>query len=1583
MKANDLRFLAVCAYVCQSEGGFYESLREAEIPQEPGAPSSPTSTPGTEDREESGSDASLGPWSEVFAKAGAAVWTETEAVRTGGKDRASAEMGVVTGTGAWAEAGWRSVEAKESDRPSREAEWPGPEHLKLGGEIQREQAAFSSVLTVVSETAELQAPAAAKPLGLLSKAAWTKSLSSVASKASSPSPAKALALTSSTAPSSSSSPAFVNGSQTEASVNVSVVAGNISSSNISLEESLSSLPAWDLPTVPESLLSTVGDHDVTLPANVTSPFSTYQWNTTMPVRTRNTSRLTTTAATTTTALPTTSTSTVPVSTTTKPQTESSTPVLITIQDTVTNDSFQLTTVTTTTPSTTTFTVSSTEMTTPEATTATVVTVSTNTTPPTASTTQENLIVITTTTAQPTTTSTTTTPAPTTTVPPTTTTLTTLSSHYTTLTTTTLQPSTTTTVLSTTTKTPNTTVFIPVQTAPPPTIQTPSTTSTEEVPLPCNVTEKFWVRTVLSIELRRNRLDLILKQNLSKGLSHALQRALNDSSAVAQVERDDCSPHNVTLGYYVTSGKTVFVSSLVVQAMNAYGFDKLLSDIRQHTPLVKAVLVPVAAWLPVPSIHLQLKTVLRFVGPTDNIYSCSFVQMLEQRLGNAFDEAQDKVLETYSRLSVEIQSVSQEPGSPSVTLVYLVKNEDTILNGTISSGLLNQLTAELVGYFLFYPPLVIAEPLEYHNLNTSTATRNYWVITVIQDVDSSSLEANYQSFASLMEQRLAELFLVAGRQGSRAARSRRATTVGGYTVQMVSMRRLPGPKNPAEMTYYTQLNGEPISGTNAAKTLSSLDSQTMALTLGYFVQVQAEPVVKTPPSNLWIMAVLVPVFLLMVVIGMVAFILCKRNRVMFKTGAFRTFKTRSKTSYRREGSYHHQPVQGFDYAKKHLGRIGDEAVSVTKETLVLGLPVRDAPLTLSLDKKVHLDGTGSKRPPSADIHKGGRVSSEDGSVSSNGSGKLNNSKSSSVRRTTTNSSKSGKEELHKRSTIDPYEEHSGSLRLITIKPMTAQPTYSYASPSSRSQDSVVVNGEANHSGLKQKSDIEHYRNKLRQKARRKGYGEFSLSESLNHGYSHRESRHNRHDSGVKELKSMTAEEKRASFAGCHKRYSHPREPTYWSRQSLSSPSPVETEMDLLVLRERSRRGIRNNGYDGEPEPFEETNVDRLMSSLGYGGGSTGTGNSSIGVKAHRGSDSSTLSSQPSINEVRSQMHMLLGNAFSLAPPDHDPPSPPTNHRHHLHHAHSAYNPSHSSHYSDGVTSAPGTMNHPCGGRQRSLGFEDMHQCSLPKPGFRFTQLPDMGIGPPPPLIPSRPGPPPGTTLQCSTPDLKPRVSEASDLQAQQHNGAPYLPLSRTPFPAVTVDQSVSTYSGNPITAVYAISANRPGYSDYFVIGTTHLAHVTWRPSAEVAACRTKHSVAWSVWCSSPPPCCLHLLYSIDADPHISHSRPPVLCSLTRQNSQNHETLSHSSRCKDRHCTARGPSHSWTPCSLDGEGEYSRQRTAVCRPAHHHTLMSTAVPQPWPAICPFFGLDRNHPGLPLVHQEARKAELTSNCAFVSVF
>lgn len=65
------------------------------------------------------------------------------------------------------------------------------------------------------------------------------------------------------------------------------------------------------------------------------------------------------------------------------------------------------------------------------------------------------------------------------------------------------------------------------------------------------------------------------------------------------------------------------------------------------------------------------------------------------------------------------SVSQAASSPAVSLVYTVRNGTVLLNGTTASNLLGQLSAELVGYFLFYPPLIIAErKLQFAFRNTS-------------------------------------------------------------------------------------------------------------------------------------------------------------------------------------------------------------------------------------------------------------------------------------------------------------------------------------------------------------------------------------------------------------------------------------------------------------------------------------------------------------------------------------------------------------------------------------------------------------------------------------------------------------------------------------------------------------------------------------------------------------------------------------------------------------------------------------------------------------------------------------------------
>lgn len=64
--------------------------------------------------------------------------------------------------------------------------------------------------------------------------------------------------------------------------------------------------------------------------------------------------------------------------------------------------------------------------------------------------------------------------------------------------------------------------------------------------------------------------------------------------------------------------------------------------------------------------------------------------------------------------VSIQIVSTSNASQTVTLVYVVGNRSSFLNGTVASSLLRQLSAELVGFYLTYPPLSIAEREYDHN-----------------------------------------------------------------------------------------------------------------------------------------------------------------------------------------------------------------------------------------------------------------------------------------------------------------------------------------------------------------------------------------------------------------------------------------------------------------------------------------------------------------------------------------------------------------------------------------------------------------------------------------------------------------------------------------------------------------------------------------------------------------------------------------------------------------------------------------------------------------------------------------------------
>uniref|UniRef100_A0A8C3RDZ8 KIAA1549 like n=1 Tax=Cyanoderma ruficeps TaxID=181631 RepID=A0A8C3RDZ8_9PASS len=864
--------------------------------------------------------------------------------------------------------------------------------------------------------------------------------------------------------------------------------------------------------------------------------------------------------------------------------------------------------------------------------------------------------------------------------------------------------------------------------------------------------------------------------------------------------------NLTVGYYVTRGRLVFTPAAVAEKLLAYGIANATADMRQHVPHLQAVVALALPWQPLPAYHFQLKTELQFVGQTDNIQSCKFVQTMEQRLQRAFQDAERKVLNTSNNLTVQILNTSNV--SQAVTLFYVVKNQSTTLNGTISSNLLNQLSAELVGFYLTYPPLTIAESLEYPNLDVSESTRDYWVITVIQGVDIALLGLNNQSFARLMEQRLAPLFMMSHQQGRRF---RRATTVGSYTVQMVKIQRIPGPKEPAELTYYTLYNGKPLLGTAAAKILSTVDSQRMALTLGYVIQVQADPVVKNPPNNLWIIAaVLAPIAVVTVIIIIITAVLCRKNKNDFKPDTMMNLPQRAK------------PVQGFDYAKQHLGQQGaeDEVLPVTQETVILPLPVRDAPA--SQERETTQDGSTIKTAKSNETRKS-RSPSQNGSILSNGSGKPSSGRSSLQK--VMAPQKAAKDEGRKRnvavsdeeeggilfdnmakSAVDPFDTSSGSVQLIAIKPV---PLPAVHAASERSQESAITNGEVN-KALKQKSDIEHYRNKLRLKAKRKGYYDFPQvdnSKALT-------DRKRMYEKNQKELDHILDPDADVSSPFAEPKNRQPlKNSVYRSRQSLNSPSPGETEMDLLVTRERPRRGIRNSGYDTEPEIIEETNVDRVNEPRNYGRARQAKGHS----------ETSTLSSQPSIDEVRQQMHMLLEEAFSLASAGHG--GQPRQ---------DAYGSAPHLPYSEVVTSAPGTMTRPRAGVQWVPTYRpEMYQYSLPRPAYRFSQLPEMVMGSPPPPVPPRTGPVAVASLRRSTSDIgsKVRIPESSGAdQAQHHDQTPFAPGSRAPMSVGPLDQS-AFHSGNTVPAVFAIPANRPGFTGYFIpTPPTAYRNQAWMPYA---------------------------------------------------------------------------------------------------------------------------------------------------------
>lgn len=66
-------------------------------------------------------------------------------------------------------------------------------------------------------------------------------------------------------------------------------------------------------------------------------------------------------------------------------------------------------------------------------------------------------------------------------------------------------------------------------------------------------------------------------------------------------------NNVTVGYYVTQDRLVFIPAVVIEMLIAYGVTNATLDIRKHVPHLHSVAVLALPWNPLPAYHFQLKT----------------------------------------------------------------------------------------------------------------------------------------------------------------------------------------------------------------------------------------------------------------------------------------------------------------------------------------------------------------------------------------------------------------------------------------------------------------------------------------------------------------------------------------------------------------------------------------------------------------------------------------------------------------------------------------------------------------------------------------------------------------------------------------------------------------------------------------------------------------------------------------------------------------------------------------------------------------------------------------------------------------
>ncbi|KAL7871085.1 hypothetical protein SRHO_G00085820 [Serrasalmus rhombeus] len=700
---------------------------------------------------------------------------------------------------------------------------------------------------------------------------------------------------------------------------------------------------------------------------------------------------------------------------------------------------------------------------------------------------------------------------------------------------------------------------------------------------------------------------------------------------------------------------------------------VMNALRQSTRTSRSIL-SVSPISPVPGLQYHVHSVLQFVPSHIDVNVCTFSEHIERGLTLAFAEVRRRSKEstnfTVHILNITMSPVTKSQRQPSgpVDITFVVRDARGYILGSEVSSLLRQLNVVEFSYYLGYPVQQIAEPFHYPELNTTQLLRSSWVRTVLLGVMEQRVSDRI--FQAKMERRLA---LLLGEGLGTGRRFKRATSIGNNSVQIVQTTRLAGPDNPLDMIYFVEgAKGERLPAVTTANLLNRLDVQRAAIVLGYRIQgILAQPVEKqasspseTENANTWIIVgVVVPVVVVVIIITILYWKLCRTDKLEFQPDTMSTIQQRQKLQA--------PSVKGFDFAKLHLGQHSKDDLMVIQEPLPLPVSTKEPSAAENAEASTPKSKGSSTKASRNSQQRKGRISPSDGdSVGSDPSSDKESpkenlrlpSESKQPRKMATNglngppplngvdeqvSSASIFEHVDRmsRSVDGANKRLSSKIQLIAMQPMPALPL-----PNPAVTDKAAENAKITKEiqvALRQKSEIEHHRNKIRLRAKRKGHYDFPAMDDIVDGLGDPKEQDRIYQKAQMQIDKILDPDIHMPplYTEPKKSGRERRSPRQRKKQQMNGDL-VDADRDRLITTDsdgtyKKYPGVNNIAYVSDPDQGPEPHSPSPTDDVFLGPVSPPPG--------HAPPPPPYLPPQPSIEEARQQMHSLLDDAFALVSP----------------------------------------------------------------------------------------------------------------------------------------------------------------------------------------------------------------------------------------------------------------------------------------------------------------------------------------------